>query len=69
LPLGNKDAAFRTKPLLALEMIEKTQAAGVLFRAVVADCAYGDNVNFEAGLWSAKLPSTRRPICAMLAFA
>src|SRR5215210_2755823 len=56
LPLGNKDAAFRTKPLLALELIERAQAAGVLFRAVVADGAYGDNVNFEAGLWSAKLP-------------
>jgi SRSO17 transposase len=56
LPLGDKDAAFRTKPLLALELIERAQAAGVLFRAVVADCAYGDNVNFEAGLWSAKLP-------------
>ena len=29
---------------------------GVPFRAVVADCAYGDNVNFEAGLWEAGLP-------------
>ena len=56
LPLGNKDAAFRTKPQLALQLIQKAQAAGVTFRAVVADCAYGDNVNFEAGLWSARLP-------------
>ena len=56
LPSGNQDAAFRTKPLLALELINKAQAAGITFRAVVADCAYGDNVNFEAGLWSARLP-------------
>jgi hypothetical protein len=56
LPLGKKDAAFRTKPQLALELIEAALVAGVPFRAVVADCAYGDNVNFEAGLWQAGLP-------------
>ena len=56
LPLGKKDAAFRTKPQLALELIEAAVAMGVPFRAVVADCAYGDNVNFEAGLWDAGLP-------------
>src|SRR5438874_10533053 len=56
LPLGKKDAAFRTKPQLALELIEAAVAMGVPFRAVVADCAYGDNVNFEAGLWEAGLP-------------
>jgi hypothetical protein len=56
LPLGKKDASFRTKPQLALELIAAAQAVGVSFRAVVADCAYGDNVNFEAGLWAAHLP-------------
>ena len=56
LPLGKKDAAFRTKPQLALELIEAAVAMGVPFRAVVADCAYGDNVNFEVGLWDAGLP-------------
>jgi hypothetical protein len=56
LALGKQDAAFRTKPELALELIAAAQAAGVAFRAVVADCAYGDNVNFEAGLWAAHLP-------------
>jgi hypothetical protein len=53
---GKKDLKFRTKPQQALEMIEAAQTAGVSFRAVVADCAYGDNVNFEAGLWQAGLP-------------
>jgi hypothetical protein len=56
LALGKKDASFRTKPQLALELIEAAVTAGVPFRAVVADCAYGDNVNFEAGLWTAGLP-------------
>jgi len=56
LPLGKKDASFRTKPQLALKLIEAAVAMGVPFRAVVADCAYGDNVNFEAGLWEAGLP-------------
>ena len=56
LPKGKKDPAFRTKPQLALELIEAALQLGVPFRAVVADCAYGDNVNFEAGLWKAGLP-------------
>jgi SRSO17 transposase len=59
LPKGKKaqgDRAFRTKPQLALELIAVALATGVPFRAVVADRAYGDNVNFEAGLREAGLP-------------
>jgi SRSO17 transposase len=56
LPLGKKDGSFRTKPQLALELITAARSTGVLLRAVVADCAYGDNVNFDAGLWQAGLP-------------
>jgi hypothetical protein len=56
LPKSKKDPAFRTKPQLALELIEAAVGLGVPFRAVVADCWYGDNVNFEAGLWEAGLP-------------
>jgi len=56
LPKGKKDPAFRTKPQLAVELVEAALAAGVAFRAVVADCAYGENVTFEAGLWQAGLP-------------
>ena len=56
LPKGKKDPAFRTKPQVALELIEAALRAGVPFRTVVADCAYGDHVNFEGGLWRAQLP-------------
>ena len=56
LPQGKKDPNFRTKPQQALELIQAALAAGVPFRAVVADCAYGVSVNFEAGLWQAGLP-------------
>jgi hypothetical protein len=40
---GQHDAAFRTKPQLARELVEAAVAAGVPFRAVVADSCYGDN--------------------------
>jgi DDE superfamily endonuclease len=56
LPKGKKDPAFRTKPQLAVELVAAARAVGVPFRAVVADCAYGENVTFEAGLWAAGLP-------------
>jgi hypothetical protein len=55
LPEGNKDHAFRTKPQLAVELVKAALTAGVPFRAVVADCAYGDNVTFEAGLTALSL--------------
>jgi hypothetical protein len=41
---------------VALALIEAALHAEVAFGAVVADCAYGDNVNFEAGLWQLGLP-------------
>ena len=51
---GKKDPHFRTKPQRALDLIAAAQkAACVPFRAVVADSAYGDNANFEQGLWEA----------------
>jgi SRSO17 transposase len=34
---GKQDAAFRTKPQLALELVAAARAAGIPFRAVVAD--------------------------------
>ena len=46
LPGGERDPGFRTKPQLAVELVEAAQQAGVRFRAVVADCAYGDNPGF-----------------------
>jgi SRSO17 transposase len=55
LPKGMQDPAFRTKPQLGVELVTAAVAAGVPFRAVVADCAYGDNVTFETGLLAAGL--------------
>jgi SRSO17 transposase len=56
LPRGLADPAFRTKPQLAVQLVAAAGAAGVPFRAVVADCAYGDSLAFEEGLWEAGLP-------------
>jgi DDE superfamily endonuclease len=53
LPGGKSDPAFRTKPELAVELIAK---ADLPFRAVVADCFYGDNATFTGTLHRARLP-------------
>jgi SRSO17 transposase len=50
---GERDPAFRTKPQLAVELVQAGRAAGVGFRAVVADCAYGDNPGFTQALGAA----------------
>ncbi|HZD68866.1 MAG TPA: IS701 family transposase [Actinomycetes bacterium] len=50
LPRGKSDPGFRTKPELAAELVEAAQQAGIAFRAVVADCFYGDNDGFVAAL-------------------
>src|SRR6266704_2262845 len=41
---GKTDPGFRTKPRLAAELVAAAQQAGIPFRAVVADCVYGDNI-------------------------
>jgi len=56
LPAGERDPGFRTKPQLAVELVEAAQQAGVPFRAVVADCAYGDNPGFTQALGAARIP-------------
>ena len=56
LPKGKKDPAFRTKPDLAWELIQEARAAGIPFRAVVADCIYGENATLEARLFGAHIP-------------
>jgi SRSO17 transposase len=56
LPGGERDAGFRTKPQLAVELVQAAQQAGIRFRAVVADCAYGDNPGFTDALTAAKVP-------------
>ncbi|SBW17823.1 hypothetical protein FDG2_0386 [Candidatus Protofrankia californiensis] len=39
-----------------MDLAGQTQAAGVTFRAAVADCAYGDHDTFRAELRAAGLP-------------
>ena len=56
LPKGRRDPAFHTKPHLALGLVDQAIAAGVRFRAVVADCFYGDNLDFEWTLGHAQRP-------------
>jgi hypothetical protein len=55
LAKGKADPAFATKPELAWELIEQARAAGVPFRAVVADCVYGENPKLEERLRAARI--------------
>jgi hypothetical protein len=55
LPKGKRDPGFRTKPQLAAELVQAAHAAGIGFRAVVADCFYGDNEGFTQALGQAKV--------------
>jgi hypothetical protein len=50
LPRGKRDPGFRTKPQLAVELVNAARKAGIGFRAVVADCFYGDNTGFTEAL-------------------
>ena len=56
LPAGKQDGAFRTKPQIALSLVEQAQAAGIPFCAIVADCFYGDNHALETALLKRGLP-------------
>ena len=56
LPDGKHDAAFHTKPQIALALVEQAQAAGIAFCAIVADCFYGDNNALETALLKRRLP-------------
>ncbi|WP_443075627.1 transposase [Streptosporangium sp. NBC_01469] len=56
MPRGRNDPAFRTKSQLAAALAGRAQVAAMPFRALVADCAYGDNAAFSAERWAARLP-------------
>jgi hypothetical protein len=56
LAAGERDPGFRTKPQLAVELVQAAREAGIGFRAVVADCFYGDNPGFTDALVAAKVP-------------
>jgi hypothetical protein len=53
LPKGKSDPGFRTKPQLAAALVQAARQAGICFRAVVADCFYGDNTGFTEALGQA----------------
>lgn len=53
---GKQHPAFRTKPQLALELVAAARAAGIPFRAVVADSLYGEHPEFTRTLWQAEIP-------------
>jgi hypothetical protein len=56
LPQGKQDPTFRTKPQLAVELIDAAVAAGFAFRAVVADCLYGEHPAVQTALWDGAIP-------------
>ncbi|HZN69826.1 MAG TPA: IS701 family transposase [Tepidisphaeraceae bacterium] len=56
LPRGKADPAFRTKPQVAEALVDAAVAAGVPFRAIVADCFYGDHEGFVEALDRADRP-------------
>lgn len=49
-PQGRTDPAFHTKLQLAEHLVHQAQARGLPFRAVVADCLYGEDRRFTASL-------------------
>jgi DDE superfamily endonuclease len=53
---GRNDPGFRTKLQIGAELAARAQAAGFVFRAVAADCAYGDQDGFRGELAEAGLP-------------
>jgi len=48
---AKKDPALRTKPQLAVDLVERARSLGVPFHAVVADSVYGESAACEGALW------------------
>ena len=53
---GNADPGFRTKPQIALALVDQALAAAWPFRAVVADCLYGEHHDFLTGVQQRGVP-------------
>ena len=53
---GKADAAFRTKPQIALELVDRAIGMGLPFRAVVADILYGEHRGFRRSLEDRHIP-------------
>jgi SRSO17 transposase len=50
------DPDFRTKPQIALELVERAVKMGLPFRAVVGDILYGEHRKFKEGLEEKGIP-------------
>jgi hypothetical protein len=53
---GKSDPEFRTKPQIALELVERAVEMEIPFRAVVADILYGEHREFRRGLERRGIP-------------
>ena len=53
---GKADPEFRTKPKIALELVERAVERKIPFRAVVADSLYGEHRGFRKGLENRQIP-------------
>src|SRR5215203_7163737 len=53
---GKANPEFRTKPQIALELIERAVQMGLPFRAVVGDILYGEHRKFKEGLEDKGIP-------------
>jgi hypothetical protein len=53
---GKAASAFRTKPHIALELVDRAVRMGIPFRAVVADILYGEHREFRRGLQKRRIP-------------
>ena len=53
---GKQDSQFRTKPQIALSLVEQALGLGIPFSAIVADCFYGDHRALEKALLERCLP-------------
>jgi SRSO17 transposase len=60
-PAGKKDAAFRTKPKMALQLVQRAKEQAWPFRAVVADSLYGEDRGLRTGLRQMQVPSVLAP--------
>jgi SRSO17 transposase len=53
---GKTDPAFRTKPRIALQLVERAIEMEIPFRAVVGDILYGEHREFRRALQSRGIP-------------
>lgn len=54
---GKNDAAFRTKPQIALQLVQRAKEQDWPFLAVVADSLYGEDRGLRTGLRQLQVPS------------